>query len=460
MAELLTESFCERCGTRYTFESAAPRRRLRGIKTLGAGLRTFVLSNDVSLDEAMAAARSDAEREASAHQLDAFHKTFSFCMNCRQYTCSDCWNGIEGRCLTCAPDPTRDALAHDALAASFDLQAVAPVEAVHDEVLSRIAPEPSVERPAEPAWPAEASWTAQVIEEAVTAVGADEAIAGSAIDLEASHEPAIEVAADLLARIGGQDVESESAIATELEATAETPDIPADTASEPTVETAAIVTEPAAEATTEAGPAAGSTDAAVHRATGRTSAFLAKFRPGQSLDAAIAEYEAGLEPADTAASPSTTSQPAPEPEPVMTVAEVAEVAEAAAAPVSPSAETPITAPGSPTPPVADSVPQPVWQAPEPRPADQATPQWPTGPRWPTSIPARGPAPQQATPVDPLTALLAREATDRLWAASNAELVSVPPPAAASATSVHECSNCGISLSATARFCRRCGTRQG
>ena len=36
MPEILTESFCERCGTRYTFESVAPRktRRLGQFKTL------------------------------------------------------------------------------------------------------------------------------------------------------------------------------------------------------------------------------------------------------------------------------------------------------------------------------------------------------------------------------------------------------------------------------------------
>ena len=42
---------------------------------------------------------------ATAHQLDAFHKTFNFCMTCRQYTCGNCWNEAEGRCLTCAPIP-------------------------------------------------------------------------------------------------------------------------------------------------------------------------------------------------------------------------------------------------------------------------------------------------------------------------------------------------------------------
>ncbi|HXI81929.1 MAG TPA: hypothetical protein VNM34_14070, partial [Verrucomicrobiae bacterium] len=106
MPEILTESFCERCGTRYTFESAAPRktRRLGQFKTLSKGLKNYVLSDDTSMDEAMAAARSDEEREATSQQLDAFHATFNFCMNCRQYTCANCWNPVEGRCLTCAPN--------------------------------------------------------------------------------------------------------------------------------------------------------------------------------------------------------------------------------------------------------------------------------------------------------------------------------------------------------------------
>ena len=34
MTEILTESFCERCGTRYTFESARPKTRLKGVKAL------------------------------------------------------------------------------------------------------------------------------------------------------------------------------------------------------------------------------------------------------------------------------------------------------------------------------------------------------------------------------------------------------------------------------------------
>jgi hypothetical protein len=116
MPEILTESFCERCGTRYTFESAAPRkaRRLGQIKTLSKGMKNWVMSDDTSMDEAMAAARNDEDREVTSQQLDAFHATFNFCMTCRQYTCGNCWNVAEGRCLTCAPH-----LGHEILPAPF-----------------------------------------------------------------------------------------------------------------------------------------------------------------------------------------------------------------------------------------------------------------------------------------------------------------------------------------------------
>ncbi|HEX7472193.1 MAG TPA: hypothetical protein VF323_03855, partial [Candidatus Limnocylindrales bacterium] len=104
MPEILTESFCERCGTRYTFQSTAPKvGRLAKMKVLSRGLKNYVLSDEASLDEALSDARSSDDRQHSVEQLDAFHKTFNFCMSCRQYTCGNCWNELEGRCLSCAP---------------------------------------------------------------------------------------------------------------------------------------------------------------------------------------------------------------------------------------------------------------------------------------------------------------------------------------------------------------------
>ena len=104
MPEILTESFCERCGTRYTFQSSAPKvGRLTKMKVLSRGFKNYVLSDEASLDEALADARSLDDRQQSVEQLDAFHKTFNFCMSCRQYTCGNCWNEREGRCFSCAP---------------------------------------------------------------------------------------------------------------------------------------------------------------------------------------------------------------------------------------------------------------------------------------------------------------------------------------------------------------------
>ena len=50
--------------------------------------------------------------------------------------------------------------------------------------------------------------------------------------------------------------------------------------------------------------------------------------------------------------------------------------------------------------------------------------------------------------------------EALWAESAREVASSADPAARAAGGVQPCVSCGLSLSATARFCRRCGTRQG
>ena len=120
MPEILTESFCERCGTRYTFEAQVPRKSSLGkLRLLSKGVKNYVLSDETTLEEAFADARSDEEREITGQQLDAFHKTFNFCMTCRQYTCGNCWNDVENRCLTCVPH-----VGHEIMPAAFpNLQA-------------------------------------------------------------------------------------------------------------------------------------------------------------------------------------------------------------------------------------------------------------------------------------------------------------------------------------------------
>jgi hypothetical protein len=96
----------------------------------------------------------------------------------------------------------------------------------------------------------------------------------------------------------------------------------------------------------------------------------------------------------------------------------------------------------------DVVAQPTWSvmAPDPDQAGAATPEWPT---------------QQPTPGLPF---LGRPAVptggvDALWAASSQQVGAPSPANAAPAGGVQDCISCGLSLSATARFCRRCGSAQ-
>jgi hypothetical protein len=109
----VTDSFCERCGARYTFTPNAPKNlSLKGARVLAKGLRNFVLTDGQSMADAITLARSEDNHESSSRMTEAFHRTFNFCMTCRQYACERCWNAKVGACLTCAPES--------------DLQPVAP----------------------------------------------------------------------------------------------------------------------------------------------------------------------------------------------------------------------------------------------------------------------------------------------------------------------------------------------
>ena len=414
MTEILTESFCERCGTRYTFETAGPRqKRLGGLKVLGRGLKTFVMSDDSSLDEALASARSDQEREITSHQLDAFHKTFNFCMNCRQYTCGNCWNPIEARCLSCAPR------ADQVIEAPLQLMTLAAPAGSPLDVTAADAAQ----------GPLPADWQAST--DLLHGLGMTEAAAeGNGVEPDAAS---LFAAHDAEAK--ARDSEP-LVLASDAMAEAEPAATP-----EPTVDA-----ELAAFAAADAPRGVEATAASAAR---ETTAMLGRFRPGQNLDAEIEAYEASLESEDAAAA---------EPEPIV-------VAEPASEPVV-TPEPPAAAPAAPQ---RDIVEQPSWPRPdEPAAAPGAEPQWPTGPRWPTAIPARAvptvpsPAPPPAAlnpaAADPL-AFLALRAGEAMWAASAQDVVAPVVAGAVPAATVHSCVSCGLSLSATARFCRRCGTRQ-
>ena len=102
MAETLTESFCERCGTRYEFKAPTRLNPLRKSRGLVSGLKNYIMSQDALGDAVGDAMRSEQDALAAA-QLDAFHTSFNFCIDCRQYTCVNCWNDDAGRCRSCAP---------------------------------------------------------------------------------------------------------------------------------------------------------------------------------------------------------------------------------------------------------------------------------------------------------------------------------------------------------------------
>ena len=468
MPEILTESFCERCGTRYTFESAAPRAaRLKGIKVLSRGLKNFVMSDDTSMDEAMAAARSETDREVTSQQLDAFHKTFNFCMSCRQYTCGNCWNEAEGQCLSCAPNLGREIL--PAPFPDLDTHGGFPTTALHPANGTNGANGAGTHEAIDDAPPAMAWPTSDLMRDADAEAAAEEALASTAPDGELPE--AIDAAARLAA-LSGEPV-AEAVTESELVVESAAPAVSeADAAeSEPDAAEHVAAGTPAIEAVAPdlSGPAAvdpADVDGRAAAAASQTSDLFRRFRPGQSLDDEIAAYERE----QAAAAHPTPGEDAPSP-----VALDATSAAEMAAP-EPTATTPaLTEATQPAEPVAasadareDVVEQPTWRivapeadeaastqtpAPAAPPAPTAEPQWPAQPEWPSQRAAGG-----------LPFLGRPEASsggiEALWAESAREVAAVPGAAARATTGVQPCVSCGLSLSATARFCRRCGTRQG
>jgi len=107
----LTDSYCERCGARYVFSPPAPKTvSLKGARVLMKGLKNYVMTDGQSMADSLSLARNEDSHEDSTRITEAFHRTFNFCMSCRQYACDKCWNSIAGACLTCAPQEGYEAL--------------------------------------------------------------------------------------------------------------------------------------------------------------------------------------------------------------------------------------------------------------------------------------------------------------------------------------------------------------
>jgi ribosomal protein L40E len=455
MTDTITESFCERCGTRYPFErTAMPRRaRIGRVRVLTRGLKNYVANDGMPMNEAMAAARGDEDRAGISRQLEAFHKTFNFCMSCRQYTCANCWNEKAGECLTCAPDFTLEVLP-----APFpDLPIFGP--AGSDSVL------PDGEGVAAAAWP-----TADLARTTIGAATAPTMDAAPTPEVAASiEEPEVPARLEaFVAALAGAEPEELTAaeraeIETALAAAHPAVESPAEPRAEP---------EPAAaiEMATDAEPRAGgeplvtkTVDHATATARGQTRSLLGRFRPGRRPVAASAAASTAAAADEVAVSaepgiaPLAASEPAAEP---VTEPETATVhaAEAAAEPVT----EPETA-SEPAP--ADTIEQPTWRmvAPDVTPAPR--PDWPDAPAWPspdartTQAASQVPGPSAAPWASRLAT--ARPEPGGVWAASSKEVLAARGAVAASGPgpAVQACVSCGLSLSANARFCRRCGTRQ-
>jgi hypothetical protein len=559
VTEILTESFCERCGTRYTFESAAPRRsRLGKVRTLSKGMKNFVLSDDASFSEAMAEARSEEEFTAVTHQLDAFHQTFNFCLTCRQYTCGDCWNTPEGRCLTCAPIPGMEEPAfaaaaypaptfEDTLPPPYETNGIDPVEAWPDEDLSaaRLSRALGLDE-------AETDATVEAIGEdeefdlrAATAAAA--AVAGAAAiadpdedrDAVGDVEPSVaeveplaaaeDVAPAVFGVAPGQSLEDavaeyearmavEEAVGTEA-ATASTADelwvdddlpLAAVADSAPELEPEPVV-EVEAETIASAIAAAALVAAVQHEAVAPPEvAPAAAAEPVEEPDhglaaaalaglaaaaAAVDRDEEHVEHAPAAAAAAPAPEVAAEPEPVVAAEpeleselEPAPELEPVAAepePVAPLAAEPEPEPVAAEPARDDVVTQPTWPQPTPshgvdvpvvptpdQPATPAPAPWLTvapenadEPQWPVAPAFPSPTVRRDMPTTLAGRPLVPQADPSgLWAASAREVLTgaaqVPVQAAAPAPTAQPCVSCGLSLSANARFCRRCGTRQG
>lgn len=481
MPEILTESFCERCGTRYTFEAAVPKtKRLGRLKVLSRGLANFVLSDETSLDEAFADARSDEQRETTNHQLDAFHKTFQFCMSCRQYTCGNCWNEVDSRCLSCAPH-----LGHEILEAPFpNLDPTAGLVMADAEAAEHAGNGRDVHATIDAsAWPTMdlASLRQPEVAEVEPITEAVATIAAVGPETEPAIAPQVVAEAEeLTVEMGPAPAESDERIGEDVsQAVADAERTRAAAASAPA-------------ATTAASPAADRHHEHAAALAARTTDLFARFRPGHRTATpavadevaatdgggviaepgpALAAYETVAEPA--VPSPAAAEQPAaeaPAPEPAVAAEPAAPEQPAVEAPAPqpvvaaepaaaepPTAEPPTAenvAAAAATPAREDRVEAPVWRivAPEgptqptpsgsrmPAPVDTPPPQWPmpaagAQPQWPTRPAAAAPVPAD------------------LWAVSSQDVLNRP------GSGVQACVTCGLPLSATARFCRRCGSQQ-
>jgi hypothetical protein len=542
LAETLTESFCERCGTRYEFQAPTRLNPLRKTRGFIGGLRNYLTSQD-DLSDAMGDAMRSEEDNLAVAQLEAFHESFNFCIDCRQYTCLNCWNNDAGRCRSCAPIPGTDDLAERLAASAMATPVVAEPEPVYeDETLVRPGLEawPTSDLPtdaaiassgqAEAPWPEVETLPREPEAEPVVAELEIEPLPEPVVawQPEPEPEPIAEpepepVAAELDTVFAEIEIEPEPVTAgwepepepvvVELEAEP-TPEPAAEAAAEPEPEPEPVrpalrvvawdedsayqliepepmvELEPEPEPMVELEPEPVAAEVELEPVAAEIEAEPGPVAAEVELEPVIAEVEPEAEPVAAEVGPEPVVaevEPEPvvaeaEPEPVAAEAEPEPVAaaEAEPEPVAAAEAEPEPEPVRPATrmaPISDTILHfPARRAPEPAPAaedDRAAAvadspevaarraqldllglgdpgQGPVTPEGPPGLPyrSRGAAASRGD--------LARQAAlqGSFWEASAREVAN-----ATGQVGVQNCGQCGLSLSANARFCRRCGTRQ-
>jgi hypothetical protein len=455
MPEALTESFCERCGTRYEFKAPTKLNPLRKTRGLVSGLRNYIMSQD-ALSDAMGDAMRSEEDALAARQLEAFHSSFNFCIDCRQYTCLSCWNDAVGRCRTCAPIAGTDDLI-ERMEASF--------QATHPELASSATVlDPPGASDLE-AWPStdlvpaanghiDVEWPAEEL-----------------IGYEATPEPELEPewVTDIEPELEVEPITAiEPSPVSADEADPDAVPVVAFEADEPRV---AEEPEPAAawiESATEPEIAPEPTIAWVEpEPEPEPSPVLLTWEEDEAFDLLpepVVAYESEPEPEPQ---PVVAYEPEAEPEPEPAVAYEPEPEPDPEPEPEPVIETP------PAPRPITSISETILRRPEPPRIDEdlvaARSDDPEVAARRAQLdllglgdPGQGPVAAERPTVLPYrsSGAAARPNTPRLaevgsfWDASAREVAG-----GLSQVAVQSCTSCGLSLSASARFCRRCGTRQ-
>jgi hypothetical protein len=471
VAETLTESFCERCGTRFSFEPPPKPKSSTKIRVFSRGLKAYVMHDGSGLRDVMQHTREDEDRRHTAAQIGRFHETFTFCLSCRQYTCSNCWNLLARTCLSCTPvpgsnlpEPQPTGVQPEAIPA-----AGGPIE-------TAVTPEPELaqaEQALDPALPdpTPIAEPAPIVTAGPGAEPEPDPIVAAVLALEAAldaeaaadndrtdqpresapHESAAPVAAatesapperepdaarPVAVELGSEPLAAEPEPGIELGAadappSAETePQVAAPPSAEPEPPVAGAPAWPSAEPESQvAAPPSAETEPPVAGAPAWPSAEPEPVRAAAAVEPESAEIPAptpaGVGPAIPATSEDvgraepadrrgweTSRTPAPTPDLWWIVA-----------------PDPDAGPGK------DAVSQPVW---------------PTSPHGSQANLQSGATP---SPIASNGSHRSVSPTDAVWAASSRDVLNRPGSGA------QACNSCGLALSAAARFCRRCGAAQ-